>query len=425
MITKPRSSRRSPVWISGKMSLATFMGLAIVVLLLALGLAGYAWYSTRSENARLIIHTRRLEAQKQEEENARQARALEEQRAQDAARLTFAQNQQEAFAGSVRKVTDTLESLLVEVPKFQAQLELLRTGEPGRKVALYPELVASARVLFDRDAPAVPSRDEVASHLEALRRMGLQLADHAGTTFVPSAEMTDTLSNGQTWTATASTHLETAKRVVETLLREAQVKVPPVSNDDPPPSLQAAIDSVKEAERRAYLVKEAEVIGAAQLAATNKMLTVRSNEIALAAELARQKAEDEAKALQAEQDRESARVAAELEKKRLIEKAQRADIQNALASFLTPGNLQPKDKFTVEKQPISYSGLQAAGALQPDLPGILALQHIAVNPRDKIRPRMHKGRPKFEPEVFTLYKHTQDLLIELGPTLVDLGLLSP
>lgn len=425
MINQTRLSRRPSRQLSGKMSLAAVLGLCILLLLVALGLAGYAWYSTRSENARLQREAAQLEAERQAAENKREAEALAAQKAQDAARTAVARNQMAAFVAAVGAVTNTLESMLVQIPAFQAQLESLRTGEPGRKVALYPDLVASARVLFDRDARNVPSRDEVVQHLEALRRVLLQLANHTETAFEPTAEMTGALAQAQAWTGTASAQLDSARRFADTLLSEAQVKVPPVSDASPPPSLQVAVDSVKEAERRTYLAKEAEVMDAATAAATNKLLTVRSNEVALAAELARQKAEDEAKARQAEQDRESARAAAELEEKRLVEKAQRADVQNALAAFLTPGNLQPKDKFTLEKLPISYSGLQAAGALQPDLQGILALQHIAVNPRDKIRPRMHKGRPKFEPEVLKIYQDAQALLIELGPTMVKLGLLSP
>ena len=70
MINQTRLSRRPSRQLSGKMSLAAVLGLCILLLLAALGLAGYAWYSTRSENARLQREAAQLEAERQAAEAA-------------------------------------------------------------------------------------------------------------------------------------------------------------------------------------------------------------------------------------------------------------------------------------------------------------------------------------------------------------------
>ena len=435
MTTRSPLRNNSPHHADGKVSLAVVLGLCLVLLLVALGLAGYAWYSTRSENARLQSEARRVEEAAKAAELQRQNEELLVQKAEAAARLTLAKNQQEAFSGSVRKLTNTLESLLVQIPAWEEQLKALRTGEPGRTIALHPELVASARVLFERDARAVPTREEAAQHLEALRRVLLQLADHAGTAFQPTPEMTGALEQAQTWTATATGRLAAAKDFAASLLREAQVKVPPASAATPPTSLQVAIETLKESERKAYLAKETKVIGEATTQATNLLLTVRSNQIANDAEIARQQAEAEAKRKQAEQEARTAQQVAmariQEEEARRIEQRQRAstsEVQGKLAPFITPGYFQVKGR-SYEKRPYSFSALQGCGALNENDSGLRKLADFASAPKDDVRPRwkLQRGPVLFVNVASEREKvvEVQQLLRELGPVLVEMKLLDP
>ena len=425
MKTRNLSPTHFPHATRGSHSLAVVIGLCFVLLLVALGLAGYAWHTTRSENARLQAQARKVETEKQAADITRQQAEVAQQKADEAAKLTTARNQQEAFALGARKLTNILESLLVAIPALHEQLEQLHSGEPGRKVAIHPDLVASARVLFEREVRDLPVREEAVQHLEALRRYLVQLAENANTTFQPSAEMNAALAESQLWVNTATRRVQATRALADSLVRDAQIKVPPLSATNSPPTLEIAFEQLAIQERSKYLAKETVAVGAAREAATNVILGVVTNTIALDADLERQRAEDEAKKKQAEADRETARKKAEIKEQELIAKAKTAEVQDVLATFLAKGNWQPKGGFSLKPEPISYSKLVQAGALTEDINGIRALASIATTPHDKARPRMSGRRPKYNKQSLDTYSEAQALLIELGPTLVKLGMLAP
>ena len=411
------------------------LSFCLVVLLGALGLAGYAWYSTRSENARLQSAARKVEEAAKAAEIQRQSEALLVEKAEAAARLTVAKNQQEAFATSVRKLTNTLESLLVQIPALQKQLEALRTGDDGRKVALHPDLVASARVLFERDVRTVPTPEDTIQRLEALRRVLRQLAENAGTAFQPSPDMTSALDAAQTWTATAMERFSATKSFAASLVREGQIKVAPASGTAPPASLQAAVDVLKERERKTYLATEAKVISAAETEATNVLLNVRSNQIAMDAEIARRQAEAEAQRKLAEQGTRTAQelAKAKTEDEEAVRVGQRqlastAEVQGKLAPFITPGYVQVKGR-SYDKRPFSFSALQGSGALNKNDGGMRKLAALACNPKDDVRPRwkLQHGPIGFVAVASEREKvaEIQQLLRELGPVLVEMKVLDP
>lgn len=69
--------------------------------------------------------------------------------------------------------------------------------------------------------------------------------------------------------------------------------------------------------------------------------------------------------------------------------------------------------------------MQAFGAFAPTMDGLKGFVDIAINQNDEERPRWRLNG-KFwstKPEQMEMVKETQKLLIELGPTLVEMKLL--
>jgi hypothetical protein len=64
--------------------------------------------------------------------------------------------------------------------------------------------------------------------------------------------------------------------------------------------------------------------------------------------------------------------------------------------------------------------------LDPSLAGLRKLAEIATNAKDKVRPRWKLGMywPQ-KPQELEKVKEAQQLLIELGPVMVELKLLEP
>jgi len=125
------------------------------------------------------------------------------------------------------------------------------------------------------------------------------------------------------------------------------------------------------------------------------------------------------------------RVADQQEEARKIElrrKAQDPHIQGLLAPFTTPGYRQYRST-SPERQPFSYTQLQSCGALAPTMTGLHRLAELGIadlyreRPRWKVRGGL-QAWSKF-PESIEQIKEAQEALIELGPVLVELNLLSP
>lgn len=151
----------------------------------------------------------------------------------------------------------------------------------------------------------------------------------------------------------------------------------------------------------------------------------------LAAEVARLKqlADAQRFAKDAEAKVAATTTISEAEKKLLIQKCQTPEVKSQLAPFLAAGYTQPGEKqLQYDKAPISYSKLVSFGALNPDRQGLCQLLDVATAKNDKARPRWSVSAWRFEqlkPDEIERYKKAQQLLIELGPTMVELGMLQP
>jgi hypothetical protein len=125
---------------------------------------------------------------------------------------------------------------------------------------------------------------------------------------------------------------------------------------------------------------------------------------------------------------------AKLERERLLKKAKTNEVRQALAPFLTPGYHQPFRYAAgamgmgraVKKEPISLSKLQAVGALEQTIKGLQELADVACHKDDDLRPRWGCGAyaPWWSAGQQEMIQKAQDLLIELGPVMVEEGLLA-
>lgn len=112
----------------------------------------------------------------------------------------------------------------------------------------------------------------------------------------------------------------------------------------------------------------------------------------------------------------------------LRERATDPKVRAFLAPFITPGYWTPRG-YTSDKRPLSYTMLLSEGALDDSPRGLNKLAKFAMAIDDKVRPRWKlAGGPLVwykVPESVEKVKTAQQHLIELGPTLVELELLSP
>lgn len=147
------------------------------------------------------------------------------------------------------------------------------------------------------------------------------------------------------------------------------------------------------------------------------------------AELERAKKAADAKRVleDTEADAKAREVVAEAEKVRLRARCEDPEVLRRLAPFVTPGYYQPKGKGT-EKKPMSLKGLIEINALGTDRNSLRELWRVA-NRRENDRPHFNlpdhfNWRLLTEDQIEEL-RAARDDLHELGPTLVELGKLSP
>ena len=112
----------------------------------------------------------------------------------------------------------------------------------------------------------------------------------------------------------------------------------------------------------------------------------------------------------------------------LRKKASEPSVQVKLAPFIQKGYWQIVG-YSTEPKPLSFTALQSIGALDDSIKGMGALIRIATRQDDKVRSRwkLVGGSVYFQKysESMEKVKEAQNLLIELGPVLVEMGKLQP
>lgn len=418
-----------PLWIPLVVLLVIAAG-AIVTL-------GFVVRYLHNEKIQLAHLLERAEAEKQRHE-------LEQKQATENARLVQASNQQDQVLNQARSATKLLMKLLAARDTLLAETAALRTNTAGCTVALHPDLVRLARRFYESAVVDLPPESDLATRLEAVRRIEQQVQDHYGQAYEPPAELSGTVQTHAAWGALAQAKLDQLRQTLNALVSEAKVKFTRATLTAASPTLDAAISKLNELEAQASL-QRAEV--SASTARTNAVETraeadaqkIRADAERYAEEMRRKLTEEQAAKEREWQERDAklkleetkTKVAVqnkadEARKVELRKKASDPAIQSKLAPFTTPGHVQFRRMYP-DAQPYSLQALQSKGALTTNMLGMMQLVEVAIEAADKERPRWNLNR-KFwvnHANDVEMVKEAQQLLIELGPVLVEMGKLQP
>lgn len=405
----------------------------VVLVAASLGVGGYQVIRRLTNtNARLEARLRDIEAQQ------KQGRINDQ--------LALARSHQEALLATAREATNVLERLLADTAQLRADAAALHTNEAGSLIARHPDLVAQTRRFLAEEMPRLASGEDLRSRLEGTRRIGVQVAEKLGTAYEPAPELAGAARETLTWAVGERLSLQQTQVGLTTLVREARIKVAPATAPGTPLTLDQAIDQLTQTEEAAQQrllaekAAQARVQGAAEVAAAeaqrileaarSKAAQLLSDAQAEAAESQRvealKQAGQQVKDAQTQLAVQNAQEAARMVK--LKKRASDPRIQGRLVPFTTPAFGQINGQST-EKRPHSLQLLRGAGALEPTMDGLKALAFIGGTPQDRERPRWKfngglRGWTK-HPEEVQFMKEIQALLIELGPAMVELGLLQP
>jgi hypothetical protein len=457
MATQPNLPATRPP--RGGLPLWTALAALLIVALAAIVGLGFVVYYLRSEKAELQRRAAQAEAQAQRHD-------LDQKEAAEKGRLVQAQNQQQDVLRQAQAATNTLLQVLATRDALFAEAAALRTNDAGRTVALHPELVPLAGRLYESGLTDVPPESDIVTRLEAVRRIAQQVRESSGTAYVPPPELAGTVQTDAAWAALAQAKVDQVRQALNSLVGESQVKFTRATLTADSPTLSAAITKrneevagaqIKVAEKTLSVARTNAVLKRAEADADATTTQAKADAIAIttrakadAEEIiaTAKRAEEESRRKQAEADaakerdwkeREAAIKLAETKsnvavqdkvdearKLELRKKASDAAVKTKLAPFTTPGYVGVA-RPTAEKKPLSFAQLLASGALADTVHGQEKLVKIATDAHDNVRPRLAVDKYFFRrhPEEIQLVQETQKLLLELGPTLVELGELAP
>ena len=373
--------------------------LALLVLaMVIIGTLVFFSYRSTNEKARL---ERQAEAWKLEQAKVE----IDRQKAQEQAKLAIALTRQTDALSQIRVATNACGQLLLNLTELEGEAATLRSSDAGRRVARFPDLVAMAKRFYEVDMRDLPAQSVVISKLEGERLLEHQLMAASGTTFEPDAAVTSAVQTDMRWINQESQKVQVARALVARLIEAAKFKVPPADSTVVSLTLDGAIAQLTRLQAAKLKADQVSEDAKAKADKQEREQLVRNAERKVAAE----QAADEALKVQ------------------LRAKAKDPKLQAKLAPFTTPGYVQfGSDSY--DKAPLSYSGLMQYGALSQSKTGLQKLATVAKLREDKVRPRWHfridqpNGWDKTTSDR-EMVMEAQQLLIELGPTLVEMGML--
>ena len=422
---KPRGI---PMWVA----LAALLGLAVVggVVLVVI------MRQATNDKAKLEAKTAAWQLEQGKVEIAKQ-------KAEEQAKLAFARSRQTDALAQVRLATNVCGQLLQGLQDLDRDVTALRTSDAGKQAARFPDLVVLARRLYDVDLKAVTPQAAAISKLEGERRLDNQLVTAAGTAFEPDATFGTTAQSDTLWASQEIAKVQQIRSVLTAIITDAKVKIPPADSSGSV-TLDAAIAALNQsdaaarervvvAKTRDATASATESIATAEAAKILKEAQLKADSILADANAQAAKQAQDQLVREAQQKVEASKVkvavdqaADEAKKVQLRARLTDPSVLSQLAAFTTPGYLQVDGKNSFEKRPFSYKGLVQYGALSQDENGLTRIVHLILNGRDKVRPRSHlsvgwKNNPEERERIMAL----QRLLIELGPTMAEQGLLDP
>ncbi|MBI3869985.1 MAG: hypothetical protein HY299_15790 [Verrucomicrobia bacterium] len=432
-------SKGFPIW-------TALIALLVVALVGIASLVAILYY-TRSDKAR-------LERQMAEMQVKQEQAKINEKKAADDTKLALARNKQDEVIAQARSATNVLSQLLADVRALNSAAETLKSNDAGKLVAVYPDLVAQARRFYQTELPAVSADTDVVTKLESIRRIELQVAEAVGTTFEPGADLRVTAQNTALWAEPERQKVSQVRSILGSLIRESKVKVTGGPVTAASPTLEEAIRRLTESESA---TRQKLIVQKSSEAKTEGDVTLAQAEAKRVLDQAKAEAQrviDEANEIkaQAERDAKLRQAQAKLEdvktevavrdtldeatRAKLRQRAADPSVQAMLAPLITPGYWTPAARSggyrEIEKKPMPFSEIKAAGALNRDSNGLKALVNIACNQKND-RPKwsdivvrgLNFNSFLVDPQRMALAVERQKVLIEVAPVLVEMKLLEP
>jgi hypothetical protein len=413
------------------MSIPQLFVVTLVLLGIVIALLVVFWIRDMSRSAAADREKKTMEAQVQHLLSQQTNAAVQ-------ATLTVARNRQEELLQVVRRSTNVLQELLVAVGQLEGELSALKTNEAGKTFSPHPDLVAQMRRLYEDEARDVPGSSEIVRRLEAARRLEQQTAGALNSGYSPDASQFTSAQEGVFWAESKKRAADQFGGLLVSLEREAKAKVV-LKQPTEQLTLEDAmrqLSLVEEKARNALITQQTDAarIEAAKREAEGAAGKIISQGEALKAEQLGQAKIIEAtgQAKKTDAELEADRVLAAAQKKRLQEKASRADLKNQLAAYLTPGYFLPPARGAMgfqrayDKKPMSYSTLRERGALEPTMDALHTFVAIGVH-RGNDRPRLNEKYLSQiwdrNTELLEQAKSLQQLMIELGPTWAEMGVM--
>lgn len=202
--------------------------------------------------------------------------------------------------------------------------------------------------------------------------------------------------------------LERANAEAEQLLREARLEIERMHND-----LEVRVRRETAAER--------ERLVQAEIALKDRLAELERRQL---------DADAERKAKGIESQLASEKKVEDAEKPMLIKRCKDPETRTILAPFLDPGMVRPSGNRgtryydTIEPVPVSLKDLYACGALDETPESLDKLYWATIDPQDTMRTRWRRSQQwRTTPALREKLVKAQKLLIELGPTLVELKML--
>lgn len=421
----------------GAVTVWTAVAVLAVALLVVVIAAGGLYVYRSSERIKL--------ANAKLEQEARQARAeLQRKEAEDQAKVTLAQTQRDQVLAPTRSATNLLAGLLTGINEAQNEAEALKTSDAGKAIARHQDLTELARRVYETELKALPTQGEVTLRLEGARRLEQQLVAASGTAYTPEADMEKSAQDLITWGTEGQVKLARVRQSLAALVQESKAKVTVGSITEASPTLEAAMTSLSQrATATSLKVQESAAAEArAQAEITNALAEakriqteaeIRAQAILADATAKKEQADREIQQREAQMKVEQANTQVAVQQQEdeatkilLRQKASDPKVLAELAPFTTPGYWTLRG-LAADKKPLSFGALQASGALADDMRGLQKLVDVATSGYDRARPRWDMNRRLWvrKPELIEKVKSAQKYLNELGPVLVEKGLLEP
>lgn len=373
-------------------------------------------------------------------EHKRASEDLEKRKAEEQTKITLAHNRQTEVLRMVAPATNQLTELLNAIPSIHRYLSDLKTNDLGKLVASRPDRVAQARRLFDDERQALAATGEVMQRLENVRRIERQLLSELGTASSPDTALIEALQEARLWANEQWQRANLFSARLADLEHEASA-APRTNSSSRDLNLAAALDRLIAHEARMYDAIVTPKLEAAKIEATNTVAVAKAELIVtdgqIQAEQVRMQTSLRVATNTVEKttvDIQRQQVENEAFKLRLRQKASSPAIQASLASYLSPGHYKAQlhgkmnDRFSTIARPMSLSEMRAAGALDSgtaSLRRFIELGMSRYNDRPRVGETFRKPTWYREGPALDQAANLQGLIIELGPTFVELGLLDP